>query len=86
MPKRIIMCLFVLLNVVRVAVCVCVCAQLEYFMIQCLKQKAKERPDKRRGYRMNEPRPPHLDQPGNRLPDLSFCSLYSQDYGSKYLP
>ncbi|XP_016148346.1 rho-related BTB domain-containing protein 3 [Sinocyclocheilus grahami] len=37
---------------------------LEYFMIQCLKQKAKERPDKRRGHRFNEPRPPHLDQPG----------------------
>ncbi|KTG36915.1 hypothetical protein cypCar_00035702, partial [Cyprinus carpio] len=36
---------------------------LEYFMIQCLKQKAKERPDKRRGHRINEPRPPHLDQP-----------------------
>lgn len=52
-------------------------------MIQCLKQKAKERPDKRRGYRMNEPRPPHLDQPGNKhldqpdnkLPDWSVCFI-----------
>uniref|UniRef100_A0A667WHF1 Rho related BTB domain containing 3 n=1 Tax=Myripristis murdjan TaxID=586833 RepID=A0A667WHF1_9TELE len=37
---------------------------LEYFMIQCLKQKAKERPEKRRGNKLNEPRPPHLEQPG----------------------
>uniref|UniRef100_A0A8B9LP45 Si:dkey-6b12.5 n=1 Tax=Astyanax mexicanus TaxID=7994 RepID=A0A8B9LP45_ASTMX len=44
---------------------------LEYFMIQCLKQKAKERPDKRRGHRFNEPRPPHLDQPG-KVEESSF--------------
>ncbi|XP_028829053.1 rho-related BTB domain-containing protein 3 [Denticeps clupeoides] len=50
---------------------------LEYFVIQCLKQKAKERPDKRRGYRMNEPRPPHLEQPARlppvRVEESSFC-------------
>lgn len=43
------------------------CSQLEYFMIQCLKQKAKERPEKRRGNKLNEPRPPHLEQPGEVL-------------------
>lgn len=41
-------------------------AQLEYFMIQCLKHKAKERPEKRRGNKVNELRPPHLEQPGQR--------------------
>uniref|UniRef100_A0A671QNI1 Rho-related BTB domain-containing protein 3-like n=1 Tax=Sinocyclocheilus anshuiensis TaxID=1608454 RepID=A0A671QNI1_9TELE len=52
---------------------------LEYFMIQCLKQKAKERPDKRRGHRFNEPRPPHLDQPA-RLPLVRVEeSSFSQD-------
>uniref|UniRef100_A0A8C1ASM3 Rho related BTB domain containing 3 n=1 Tax=Cyprinus carpio carpio TaxID=630221 RepID=A0A8C1ASM3_CYPCA len=52
---------------------------LEYFMIQCLKQKAKERPDKRRGHRINEPRPPHLDQPA-RLPSVRVEeSSFSQD-------
>lgn len=40
--------------------------QLEYFMIQCLKHKAKERPEKRRGNKVNELRPPHLEQPGQR--------------------
>ena len=35
-------------------------------MIQCLKQKAKERPDKRRVNKVNEPQPPHLEQPGQR--------------------
>ncbi|XP_063324163.2 rho-related BTB domain-containing protein 3-like [Pelmatolapia mariae] len=39
---------------------------LEYFMIQCLKHKAKERPEKRRGNKVNELRPPHLEQPGQR--------------------
>lgn len=33
-------------------------------MIQCLKHKAKERPEKRRGNKVNELRPPHLEQPG----------------------
>lgn len=36
-------------------------------MIQCLKQKAKERPEKRRSNKLNEPHPPHLEQPGERL-------------------
>lgn len=35
-------------------------------MIQCLKHKAKERPEKRRGNKVNELRPPHLEQPGQR--------------------
>uniref|UniRef100_A0A8B9LP49 Si:dkey-6b12.5 n=1 Tax=Astyanax mexicanus TaxID=7994 RepID=A0A8B9LP49_ASTMX len=48
---------------------------LEYFMIQCLKQKAKERPDKRRGHRFNEPRPPHLDQPDISSQDLTQVLL-----------
>ncbi|KAG5272864.1 hypothetical protein AALO_G00170130 [Alosa alosa] len=52
---------------------------LEYFMIQCLKQKAKERPDKRRGYRINEPRPPHLDQPARLPPVRVEESTFSQD-------
>ncbi|TRY95109.1 hypothetical protein DNTS_003837 [Danionella cerebrum] len=52
---------------------------LEYFMIQCLKQKAKERPDKRRGHRINEPRPPHLDQPARLPPVRVEESSFSQD-------
>ncbi|TSK72110.1 Rho-related BTB domain-containing protein 3 [Bagarius yarrelli] len=52
---------------------------LEYFMIQCLKQKAKERPDKRRGQRLNEPRPPHLDQPARLPPVRVEESSFSQD-------
>ncbi|XP_067232811.1 rho-related BTB domain-containing protein 3 isoform X1 [Chanodichthys erythropterus] len=52
---------------------------LEYFMIQCLKQKAKERPDKRRGHRLNEPRPPHLDQPARLPPVRVEESSFSQD-------
>ncbi|XP_016426665.1 rho-related BTB domain-containing protein 3-like [Sinocyclocheilus rhinocerous] len=52
---------------------------LEYFMIQCLKQKAKERPDKRRGHRFNEPRPPHLDQPARLPPVRVEESTFSQD-------
>uniref|UniRef100_A0AAR2LX74 BTB domain-containing protein n=1 Tax=Pygocentrus nattereri TaxID=42514 RepID=A0AAR2LX74_PYGNA len=52
---------------------------LEYFMIQCLKQKAKERPDKRRGHRFNEPRPPHLDQPARLPPVRVEESSFSQD-------
>lgn len=35
-------------------------------MIQCLKHKAKERPEKRRGNKVNELLPPHLEQPGQR--------------------
>lgn len=45
--------------------------QLEYFMIQCLKHKAKERPEKRRGNKENELRPPHLEQPGQRSTTVS---------------
>ncbi|KAA0719851.1 Rho-related BTB domain-containing protein 3 [Triplophysa tibetana] len=52
---------------------------LEYFMIQCLKQKAKERPDKRRGQRLAEPRPPHLDQPARLPPVRVEESSFSQD-------
>ncbi|KAF7696727.1 hypothetical protein HF521_005145 [Silurus meridionalis] len=52
---------------------------LEYFMIQCLKQKAKEGPDKRRGHRFNEPRPPHLDQPARLPPVRVEESSFSQD-------
>ncbi|XP_056587282.1 rho-related BTB domain-containing protein 3 isoform X1 [Triplophysa dalaica] len=52
---------------------------LEYFMIQCLKQKAKERPDKRRGQRFAEPRPPHLDQPARLPPVRVEESSFSQD-------
>ncbi|XP_060746310.1 rho-related BTB domain-containing protein 3 isoform X3 [Tachysurus vachellii] len=52
---------------------------LEYFMIQCLKQRAKERPDKRRGQRFNEPRPPHLDQPARLPPVRVEESSFSQD-------
>lgn len=35
-------------------------------MIQCLKHKAKERPERRRGNKVNELLPPHLEQPGQR--------------------
>lgn len=35
-------------------------------MIQCLKHKAKERPEKRRGNKGAELLPPHLEQPGQR--------------------
>lgn len=35
-------------------------------MIQCLKHKAKERPEKRRGNKVDELLPPHLEQPGQR--------------------
>lgn len=35
-------------------------------MIQCLKHKAKERPEKRRGNKVSELRPPHLEQPGQK--------------------
>lgn len=53
--------------------------QLEYFMIQCLKHKAKERPERRRGNKVNELRPPHLEQPGQRnvSVSLSQCSIHS---------
>uniref|UniRef100_A0A3B4AJV2 BTB domain-containing protein n=1 Tax=Periophthalmus magnuspinnatus TaxID=409849 RepID=A0A3B4AJV2_9GOBI len=40
---------------------------LEYFMIQCLKHKAKDRHEKRRGNKLHELRPPHLEQPGESL-------------------
>ncbi len=40
-------------------------------MIQCLKHKAKERPEKRRGNKVNELRPPHLEQPGQTNTMLS---------------
>ncbi|XP_062313510.1 rho-related BTB domain-containing protein 3 isoform X1 [Osmerus eperlanus] len=52
---------------------------LEYFMIQCLKQKAKERPEKRRGNKLNEPRPPHLEQPARLPPIRVEESSFSQD-------
>lgn len=59
--------------------CVSCFAQLEYFMIQCLKHKAKERPEKRRGNKVNELRPPHLEQPGERntLPVDDGCCCHS---------
>lgn len=54
-------------RVITFDLCVFVCfVQLEYFMIQCLKHKAKERPEKRRGNKVNELRPPFLEQPGQR--------------------
>ncbi|KAK6321006.1 hypothetical protein J4Q44_G00079820 [Coregonus suidteri] len=52
---------------------------LEYFMIQCLKQKANERPEKRRGNKLNEPRPPHLEQPARLPPIRVEESSFSQD-------
>ncbi|KAJ8260794.1 hypothetical protein COCON_G00165170 [Conger conger] len=52
---------------------------LEYFMVQCLKQKAKERPDKRRTHKASELRPPQLEQPA-RLPAVRVEeSRFSQD-------
>ncbi|KAJ8338743.1 hypothetical protein SKAU_G00355290 [Synaphobranchus kaupii] len=52
---------------------------LEYFMVQCLKQKAKERPDKRRSHKASELRPPQLEQPA-RLPAVRVEeSRFSQD-------
>nr|XP_046195961.1 rho-related BTB domain-containing protein 3 isoform X1 [Oncorhynchus gorbuscha]XP_046195965.1 rho-related BTB domain-containing protein 3 isoform X1 [Oncorhynchus gorbuscha] len=52
---------------------------LEYFMIQCLKQKANDRPEKRRGNKLNEPRPPHLEQPARLPPIRVEESSFSQD-------
>ncbi|XP_028261296.1 rho-related BTB domain-containing protein 3 isoform X1 [Parambassis ranga] len=52
---------------------------LEYFMIQCLKHKAKERPEKRRGNKVNELRPPHLEQPARLPPIRVEESSFSQD-------
>ncbi|KAG7261660.1 hypothetical protein CRUP_012254, partial [Coryphaenoides rupestris] len=52
---------------------------LEFFMIQCLKQKAKERPDKRRVSKVAEPRPPHLEQPARLPPIRVEESSFSQD-------
>ncbi|XP_030229912.1 rho-related BTB domain-containing protein 3 isoform X2 [Gadus morhua] len=52
---------------------------LEFFMIQCLKQKAKERPDKRRVNKVNEPQPPHLEQPARLPPIRVEESSFSQD-------
>lgn len=53
-------------------------------MIQCLKHKAKERPEKRRGNKVNELRPPHLEQPGQGSNILHFfgglVSLYRQPF------
>ena len=47
-------------------------------MIQCLKHKAKERPEKRRGNKVNDLRPPHLEQPGQRSTVVSRqLSMYS---------
>lgn len=45
-------------------------------MIQCLKHKAKERPEKRRGNKVNELRPPHLEQPGQRNTMVSKNSTF----------
>lgn len=44
-------------------------------MIQCLKHKAKERPEKRRGNKVNELRPPHLEQPGQRNTTISKINI-----------
>uniref|UniRef100_A0A8C8BUY2 BTB domain-containing protein n=1 Tax=Oncorhynchus tshawytscha TaxID=74940 RepID=A0A8C8BUY2_ONCTS len=52
---------------------------LEYFMIQCLKQKAKERPEKRRSNKLNEPHPPHLEQPARLPPIRVEESSFSKD-------
>uniref|UniRef100_A0A8D0CUN9 Rho related BTB domain containing 3 n=1 Tax=Sander lucioperca TaxID=283035 RepID=A0A8D0CUN9_SANLU len=52
---------------------------LEYFMIQCLKHKAKERPEKRRGNKVNELCPPHLEQPARLPPIRVEESSFSQD-------
>lgn len=46
-------------------------------MIQCLKHKAKERPEKRRGNKVNELRPPHLEQPGQKKNLQNSFSLRS---------
>ncbi|XP_036385692.1 rho-related BTB domain-containing protein 3 [Megalops cyprinoides] len=52
---------------------------LEYFMVQCLKQKAKERPDKRRSHKASDLRPPQLEQPA-RLPAVRVEeSHFAQD-------
>ncbi|XP_048876819.1 rho-related BTB domain-containing protein 3 [Brienomyrus brachyistius] len=52
---------------------------LEYFIVQCLKQKAKQRPEKRRSHRVSEPRPPQLEQPA-RLPNVRVEeSSFSRD-------
>lgn len=45
-------------------------------MIQCLKHKAKERPEKRRGNKVNELQPPHLEQPGQRSTTVSTNNCY----------
>ncbi|TWW61726.1 Rho-related BTB domain-containing protein 3 [Takifugu flavidus] len=52
---------------------------LEYFMIQCLKHKAKERPERRRGNKANELLPPHLEQPARLPPIRVEESSFSQD-------
>ncbi|CAG01402.1 unnamed protein product [Tetraodon nigroviridis] len=52
---------------------------LEYFMIQCLKHKAKERPEKRRGNKVDELLPPHLEQPARLPPIRVEESSFSQD-------
>ncbi|CAG5983353.1 unnamed protein product [Menidia menidia] len=52
---------------------------LEYFMIQCLKHKAKERPEKRRGNKVNDLRPPHLEQPARLPPIRVEESSFAQD-------
>ena len=44
-------------------------------MIQCLKHKAKERPEKRRGNKVNELLPPHLEQPGQRSMAHRMCHI-----------
>ncbi|XP_072315628.1 rho-related BTB domain-containing protein 3 [Eucyclogobius newberryi] len=50
---------------------------LEYFMIQCLKHKAKDRPEKRKGNKLHDLRPPHLEQPARlppiRVEESTFC-------------
>ncbi|KAJ3601896.1 hypothetical protein NHX12_029657 [Muraenolepis orangiensis] len=53
---------------------------LEFFIIQCLKQKAKERPVKqRRVNKVTEPQPPHLEQPARLPPIRVEESSFSQD-------
>lgn len=52
---------------------------LEYFMVQCLKLKAKERPEKRKGSKFNDLRPPHLEQPARLPPVRVEESSFSQD-------